>query len=362
MLTVTVLPPISLLMPSWSSPRSDDRPHLSGAGLKTPCSPNLPMGRLESVLFSIRAIFKRTLAATSIVDDVPNRFPGQSCVLCPNPSEGVGEHVWPSWLIKEFRGEGPFTVEKGGNPYPKRDGTPATAEALPSVHVPMCGECNLRLSNSIEVPAKSVIRKILPKPGSHTWPKVTATEAEALARWFLKVGLLNTHPEAVHDSPHVRKDKAFRRKDQDEPAWLQWMRTEKAPPTWFSVFLTRQSVSGGQSWGGEKILLELPNVSVGARNLHYQTWAAGIRGIEATIVWHPYWPILHPLVEEGRAVRLWPNPSLVDFTKLPEVHSDEFRFFLGGTSVHLADDERLRRVAETPLQVGVDVTEHILKS
>lgn len=296
------------------------------------------------------------------MDDVSNRFPGKSCVLCPSPSEGVGEHVWPSWFIKEFHGEGPFTIEKGETPYPKRDGTPATAEALQSVHVPMCQECNGRLSRSIELPAKTVVRKIMPKSGTHTWPTINATESEALARWFLKVGLLNTHPEAVHDSPQAQDDRAFRRHDQDEPAWLEWMRTEIAPPASFSVFLTRQRVSGGRSWDGERFLLELPNVSVGAKNLHYQTWAAGIRGIEATVVWHPYWPILHPLVEEGRAVKLWPDPSHVDFARLPEVHPDEFRFLLTGASVHFTDDEHLRRVAETPLQVGVDVAEHILKS
>lgn len=293
---------------------------------------------------------------------MPNRFPGKSCVLCPNPSEGVGEHVWPTWLIKEFHGEGPFTIEKGGTPYSKRDGTPTTATALQSVHVPMCQECNGRLSRSIEVPAKTVIRKIMPKSGTHAWPEITATEAGVLARWFVKVGLLNTHPEAVHDSPLVQQDGAFRRHDQDEPGWLEWMRMEETPPEWFSVFLTRQSVSGAQSWDGERLHLELPNVSVGAKNLHYQTWVAGVRGIAATVVWHPHWPIRHALVEEGRAAKLWPDPSPVDFALLPEVHPHEFGFLLTGDSVHLTDDEHLRRVAQTPLQVGLDVTGHILNS
>lgn len=291
-----------------------------------------------------------------------NRFPNKSCVLCPNASEGVGEHVWPSWLIKEFHGQGPFTIEKGGTPYPKRDGSPVTAEALQSVHVPMCEDCNSRLSRSIEVPAKNVIRQVMPTSDTHTWPKITAMEAEALARWFLKVGLLLTHPEAVHDSPHAQKDRAFRRQAQDEPAWLEWMRTEMPPPEWFSVFLTRQKVSGVRSWDGERLLLELPNVSVGARNLNYQTWGAGIRGIEATVVWHPHWPILHPLVEEGRAAKLWPDPSPVDLALLPEVNPGEFGFLLTGSSVHFTDEEHLRRVAQTPLQVGVDITEHILNA
>lgn len=296
------------------------------------------------------------------MDDVTNRFPEKSCVLCPKPSEGVGEHVWPTWFIREFHGEGPFTIEKGGTPQSKPDGTPITAGALHSVHVPMCQECNSRLSRSIEVPAKTVIRKIMPKSGSHTWPEINATEGGVLARWFMKVGLLKTHPEAVHDSPQVQNDPAFRRHEQDEPGWLEWMRTGIAPPTCFSVFLTRQSVSARQPWDGERLLLELPNVSVGAKNLHYQTWAAGIRGIAATIVWHPYWPILHPLVDEGRAVKLWPDPSPVNLALMPEVHPNELQFMLTGESLHFTDDDHLRRVAQTPLQVGIDLTAHFLNS
>lgn len=45
-----------------------------------------------------------------------NRFPGQTCVFCPNPSVGVGEHVWPSWFISEFHGQGPFTTSRAGGP------------------------------------------------------------------------------------------------------------------------------------------------------------------------------------------------------------------------------------------------------
>ena len=211
-----------------------------------------------------------------------NRFPGKSCVLCKNESAGVGEHVWPSWFIKEFHGEGPFTIEKGGIPYTKSNGTTASSVALQSVHVPMCEECNGRLGRFIEVPAKPVIRKIMPKSGSHVWPKISAAETEALARWFLKVCLLKSHPDAVHDSPHVQKDESIRHREQDELAWLEWLAKVAAPPAGFSVFLARRSVYGGGSLAleGEGLLLELPSVSVGDKDLHYQTWSAGIRGFD----------------------------------------------------------------------------------
>ena len=87
-------------------------------------------------------------------------------MLCPNPSAGVGEHVWPAWLIGDFHGEGPFHTEKSGTPYKKRDNTTvAKFAALPSVHVPMCANCNARLNTKVEEPAKPVVRRVLPGLG-----------------------------------------------------------------------------------------------------------------------------------------------------------------------------------------------------
>jgi len=126
---------------------------------------------------------------------VSDRFAGKGCVLCPNPSEGVGEHVWPRWLIQDFHGEGPFTTERAGVPYTKRDDvTPVTFRALPGAHVPMCKPCNTQLNRSIEEPAKPVVRRLLPWSATHHWPTISADDAAALARWFLKIGVLVVTP------------------------------------------------------------------------------------------------------------------------------------------------------------------------
>ena len=90
---------------------------------------------------------------------MPNRFPGEVCVICVAPSVGVGEHVWPRWFLQEFAGEGPFYTEKSGEPLLRRDATPATHESLQGVHVPMCERCNGRLDKYIEKPAKDVVRR-----------------------------------------------------------------------------------------------------------------------------------------------------------------------------------------------------------
>lgn len=279
-----------------------------------------------------------------------------TCVLCPNPSKGVGEHVWPRWLIQEFHGEGPFTTEKGGIAYTKRDGvTPVTAIALPGVHVPMCESCNTELNRSIEEPAKPVIRRLLPWSSTHAWPAISTNEAAALARWFLKIGLLAGHPEAVHDNPHVQRDEDFPRFERVEPAWLDWMRTGSAPPADFSVYVAKRSVMGEQPWEGETQRIFLPTrVVVGDRELRFATRSFGVRGLDVTMVLHPGWPILHPLEEAGRVAALWPNPAPVDFDKLPEVHPREFSFTVGlGTRrMSEAGFETLTR-ADAPIRLPI---------
>lgn len=283
-----------------------------------------------------------------------NRFLGKICVLCPSPSVGVGEHVWPSWLIKKFHGQGPFYTDKGGVPITKRDEVSKhEMSALPSVHVPMCEPCNTRLSSSIEIPAQDVIERFIPWIEPHIWPSLSAKESAALARWFLKVGLLTAHPEAVHDNPKIQNDPAWPRFSRVDLAWLDWMRTGTAPPNDFSVFATRRLVQGDQPHFGEPLRLMIPSVQVDEQDLGFKVRSIGIRGLEVTIVWHPGWPIRHPLVETGRAIRLWPSPSAVDFSGLPDVNPQEFRFQYGEPTTFTED--RFQQAVSEPLSVDTDL-------
>ena len=56
-------------------------------------------------------------------------------------------------------------------------------------------------------------------------------------------------------------------------------------------------------------------VRVGNRGLRLMSREIGIRGLDITMVWHPVWPIAHPLVAEGRAAVFWPNPAAIDFAR-----------------------------------------------
>lgn len=70
------------------------------------------------------------------------------------------------------------------------------------------------------------------------------------------------------------------------------------------------------------------------------------------MVWHPGWPIEHPLVAEGRIAVLWPTATVTDFTALGEVHPDEFHFDMFTLGQETTEDNYRRWPAEHPLKEG----------
>lgn len=284
-----------------------------------------------------------------------NRFPNKACVLCVSPSVGKGEHVWPSWFIGEFEGEGPFTTSRGGVPYKKADKlTPVTHTALQGVHVPMCEACNSMLNRTIEASAKPVVRKILAHGDSADSLVLTADECRALAVWLLKVGILGSHPDADFDHPAVQRDPGVPRRTHILAEWLDWMYQERQPPGDFSVFVARRNLRGEDSEPTTKQWIVLPRLRVDGKDLEFTHWAFGLAGLDVTIVWHPGWPILHPQVERGRAVRIWPHPVGIDLGALPEVHPKELTFWEeSGSVLDVSGDDYATKTTQ-PLGVETD--------
>jgi hypothetical protein len=219
----------------------------------------------------------------------------------------------------------------------------------------MCSGCNGRLNTNIEDPAKPVIRRLLPRSPGDVWPTISADEAAAVGRWLLKVGLLWFHPEAEHDQPQVQQDQDLRRFESMEPEWLAWMREGTDPPADFTVFASRRSLFADVvAWPGPTRRVELPRcVRVGDRELRFMSREIGIRGLDATIVCHPGWPIAHPLVAEGKVALLWPNQTAIDFAALGEVRSGEFRFGIFTGSQQTTEDNYQLWTAKHPLTEGV---------
>lgn len=292
-----------------------------------------------------------------------DRFPGKTCVLCSKQSVGVGEHVWPSWFIGEFEGQGPFVTSRAGVPYTKRDRkTPAPHTALQGVHVPMCEACNNMLSRTIEEPAKAVVRRILAHGDSASSMVLTADECGALATWLLKVGILGEHPESDFDHPGLQSDPDVPRKSRIPHEWLDWMRQGTTPPSGFSVFVSRRNLRGNDGEARAKQRIILPRLRVDGKELDFSQWAFGLTGLDVTVVWHPGWEILHPRVEEGRAARLWPDPVVTDFGALPETHPHELTFLEeSGGILDLSSDDYATFTGE-PLSVETDVCEVFLAS
>ena len=90
---------------------------------------------------------------------VAGRFAGL-CVLCMSqPASRKGEHVWPSWYLRDQdrRGPGPFAWSHNGEPIVDRDGSPITAGPVRvRLMLPVCASCNGRLEQRFESPAKAV--------------------------------------------------------------------------------------------------------------------------------------------------------------------------------------------------------------
>jgi hypothetical protein len=147
------------------------------------------------------------------------------------------------------------------------------------------------------------------------------------------VALLWAHPEADDDNPQVLRGPDIGKFSFLESDWLDWMRDGRDPPGGFTVYVWRRDpLSGFVQWTGAVHSIELPmSGTVDGRDVRYMKREVGIRGLDATVLWHPGFPVEHPLVASGRAAVLWPDPAAIDFAALGEVRDGECRFVISGT-------------------------------
>ncbi|WP_440671832.1 hypothetical protein [Clavibacter nebraskensis] len=232
--------------------------------------------------------------------------------------------------------------------------TPVTSDALLGVHVPACEECNAVLDTTIEKPAKPVVRRLLAHRDSSDELILSADECAALARWLLKVGLLSSHPAADHDHSGLQRDQDLPQLAAVRAEWLDWMRVGSAPPAGFSVFITRRNLHGEDTDPTQKQHIVLPRLVVDGQDRNFMSRSFGFVGVNVTIVWHPGWPIVHDQVNEGRAIRLWPDPDEVDFGARPQVHPKELAFWDGSLGEMVVSNEQLEQLAQCPLSVDSD--------
>lgn len=243
---------------------------------------------------------------------VTKQFQDATCVFCPERSSPSGEHVLPRWLM-DVIGEldGPYTTYLRGEPILKRDGTPRKQTSLGRVKLPMCLAHNQHLEHRFESPSHSFGRPLFRSDG---YVQLTAPQATLLGVWLLKTWLLLAHPAAVHPRDHspVLWHEA-------DPSLWSWIADESSPPNGLSVWLGRRDDEGAGP--GSPRVLRLPRIELPGHSLQFQIYQLGLRSLDVTLAYHPGWAIIHPLEQEGRAVRLWPlTPArALDLRQLPAV-------------------------------------------
>ena len=254
-------------------------------------------------------------------------FRGRICALCQTrPSTtGDGEDVWPWWLKRSpaFAGT-QFTTWKNGQVVTKRDlTTPRTSIGFPGVKLPACEPCNTTLNQRFEESARPLILDLMDRQGMAV---ISADESRIFAEWIVKTWLLLAHPDARHGEPRII-DKPWRL-DLVAHDLYGWMINGASPPDVVSLWLTRRDDNAKPSQPTRQI--PLPTVEADGRVIKFQAMWVAVDFFEANLVYHPHWPIDHPLETEGRAVRMWPHSGAsLDLAALPPVSSEETSWLEG---------------------------------
>jgi hypothetical protein len=259
---------------------------------------------------------------------VARRFKERTCALCQQrPSSRKAEHVWTKWFLDMFpSSDGPYQRFIGGEVETKSDGaTPRCQTSAERIQIPCCEACNGILNQRFEGPARRVVRSIMKADGQLS---LDAQGAQTAGVWFLKTWLLLAHPLAESSWPgrtHGRFDLNTVPDDL-----YRWMIAGEDPPDGLSVWAHRQDLRLERA--AHTMHVEMPEVVVGGVHTRFQASRCGVGFLDISVVYHPGWPIDHPLEAQGRALRLWPPRSDgCDFASLSPVPERSFAWLWGPT-------------------------------
>lgn len=253
------------------------------------------------------------------------------CALCRAcEASRKGEDVWPRWLIRHLFpvSNAPYLTERNGAVLHRQN------HFAPRL-LPVCDEhsgdgCNQILGRRFEQePTQRALRALF-DGGS-----LDATSARAAGLWWVKTTLLATHP-ASRSTDHVV------RPTWEEPldhTLYDWMITGQPPPSDISLWLARRGEDEPiERTDTPQQQVQLPQYSIDGANLVSRVAQVGIAGVQAHLVVHPGWSVVHPFEESGKAVRVhpWAGGELV-VGGMPALDAVDLRdwFDLWGTKVRL---------------------------
>lgn len=247
------------------------------------------------------------------------------CPLCLTRPADSREHVWASWYLQDQdrRGPGLFSWTRNGEPITNRDGDPiGPGDHRMRIMLSTCSTCNGTLAKRFEDPARTSLRRLFATEG-HT--ALTAVEADAAGAWFAKTLLLLGLPQSRYANPRVDRH-AVRFADDETPArpFYDWLVTGQPPPSGLSVWLHRADLTSSRR---PRYTVPLPYVTADGVTHAFTQSEVGLHGLSVTLVVHPGWPILHPLVAEGAAVQILPTPGRdLDLRTLPILWTKAIRW------------------------------------
>ena len=135
--------------------------------------------------------------------------------------------------------------------------------------------------------------------------------------WLAKTILLTAHPSVRYGDAAI--DRHALRWDADECApdhFFRWLVTGDEPPEGLSLWLHRTDEAVDDP-GSPEFTVPLPTVVADGREVDFVCFHKSFHGIHVTLVVHPGWAIVHPLEQDGRAVRLLPATGAHDLGAMP---------------------------------------------
>jgi len=177
---------------------------------------------------------------------------------------------------------------------------PRTQSSAARFQLPAGPECNDILDRRFEKPPKDFIRAMLLEGAV-----LSGEELVTVGLWFVKTWILLAHPELVVSDPGF----SMTSWEPWDPRWDEWMVSGGAsgrPIRWLTKVDHNETAES-------PMYIDLPLGSVNRDGAPVFLIDFRLGETVVSVLYHPEWKIKHPLEDDGRAIRLWPQATAETF-------------------------------------------------